>query len=121
VNDPSQPLHNAKHELYALARAAGKTGAEAYREAGYSDDKTGANAGKLTKNHLIMARMDWLKRQTATARVLTQSRKREICADIAEDPNARHGDRIAAIKADNEMAGDNADPTLVITITKAWS
>ncbi len=120
MSDPSKPLHNAKHESFALARASGKTGAESYREAGYSVDKTGANAGKLTKNNQIAARVTWLKAQTAASAVLTQGRKRELLAKIAEDPKARDGDRINAIKADNELSGDGTDTSLVLTITRVW-
>ena len=120
MTDPSKPLINTRHEVFAVARASGKTGAESYRGAGYSLDKTGANAGKLTKNYQISARVDWLKAQTASAAVLTQIRKREILAVIAEDTKAKDSDRIAAIRADNDLSPDSADNKLVITINRLW-
>ena len=64
--------------------------------------------------------MDWLKTQTAASAVMTQVRKRELLAAIAENPEARNGDRIKAIKADNKLSGEGGDRSLVITIARAW-
>jgi hypothetical protein len=102
------PLQNTKHESFALGRASGKSSVQSYREAGYAGDKSGANAGKLTRNDQISARVDWLKTQTAASAVMTQVRKRELLAAIAENPEARDVDRINAIKADNELSGEGA-------------
>jgi hypothetical protein len=118
--NPSKPLHNTKHESFALARASGKSSVQSYREAGYAGDKSGANAGKLTRIDRISARVDWLKTQTAASAVMTQVRKRELLAAIAENPEARDGDRINAIKADNKLSGEGGDRSLVITIARVW-
>ena len=120
VPNPSQPLHNARHESFALAVVAGKPGAEAYRDSGYANDKTGANAKRLTNNDQIKARIAWLKAQTATSTVLSQIHKRELLAAIARDPQARASDRIAAIREDNHMSGDGGDQALEIRIVTVW-
>ena len=121
VVDASQPLRKPRWEAFALARAAGNSGAESYRLAGYAEDPCGANGSRLTCNDQIIARTDWLKAQTATAGVMTAIEKRQMLAAIVRDSQARESDRIAAIREDNNMAGDGGGQGMTITITKAWS
>ena len=40
--------------------------------------------------------------------ILSRQRKREILGEIAEDRDAKHGERVMAIKTDNQMTGDDA-------------
>lgn len=106
--DPSQPLQNARHELFAQAWAKGGSGSDAYAEAGYDAKNAESNATRLMGNDGIKARRDWLQSQAATGTVLTIQRKREILREIAED-GEKDCDRINAIKADDNLAGDGAE------------
>jgi hypothetical protein len=93
---------------------------EAYRLAGYTYDGTGANGGRLKCNDQIKARTAWLKAQTAAAGVMTAIEKRQMLAAIVRDPQAWASDRIAAIREDNNMAGDGGGQAMTITINRAW-
>lgn len=79
--------------------------AEAYRRAGYVDDRR--HASRLATNGGIQERVAWLKEQAAGAAVLTLIERREILAEIARDRTARPADRIAAVKVDTDLAGDS--------------
>ena len=105
--DPSKPLANSRHEAFALAWAKDKSAAEALRAAGYADQP--ANAKRMTNNDQIKARKEWLQRQTATKMTMDEAEKREILAGIARSPDERATDRIAAIRADNDLAGEGSE------------
>jgi len=114
--DPSQPLANARHEEFAKAWAKGSSAAESLRAAGYAD--VPANAKRMTNNDQIKARKAWLQRQTATASTMEGAEKREILANIARNPKERASDRIAAIRADNDLAGDGSHAKSDDALTK---
>mgnify|MGYP000874315646 CR=1 FL=1 len=108
MNDPSRPLENARHELFAQAVARGLSDSEAYREAGYKGEEPNKRSSEIRANPGISERVEWLQKQGATATVLTIQRKREILFKIAEG-GEKDSDRISAIKADNDLAGDGAE------------
>lgn len=106
MNDPSQPLANARHERFACELAKGCSQDEAYINAGYS-----ANRGNATRllnaKDSVRKRVEWIKKQAAAGDVLTIAEKRRICADIAR--GGEHRDRLAAIKVDNDLASEGAE------------
>jgi len=56
-------LDNPKHEKFALAMAKGQSAGEAYVAAGYAAGHAAVNAGRLTKNDNIQARIRELRTQ----------------------------------------------------------
>ena len=61
----SQPLRNAKHEIYCRQRSLLRSKIEAYRAAGFasvSDDAARGNAGKLERRADVQARIAYLSR-----------------------------------------------------------
>ena len=120
MNDPGKPLSNTRRESFVLAWASGDSAAEAYRKAGYGAKDANAKASRLPANGTISARITWLLLQSASDSTLTLREKRGILATIARDPLREARDRIAAVKADNDLGGDWEDAKLVITITRAW-
>lgn len=105
----SEPLKNARHEAFALAWAKGGTATDAARVAGYSVARARFTGRDLATNRHVVARKEWLQRQTATASTLTAVEKREILATIARNAQERASDRIAAIRGDNDLSGDGAE------------
>ena len=57
-------------------------------------------------NDSIAARVEELRAMSATAATLTMQQRREIAAAIARDTTARASDRLAAIVADAQLAGE---------------
>lgn len=114
--DPSKPLANSRHEEFAKAWAKGSSAAESLRAAGYAD--VPANAKRMTNNDQIKARKEWLQRQMATAATMEGAEKREILASIARNPAERASDRIAAIRADNDLAGEGSQAKSDDALTK---
>jgi hypothetical protein len=106
-HDPSTPLANSRHESFALAWAKGSSAADSLRAAGYADIP--ANAHRMTKNDAIRKRKEWLQSQTATGATMSGAEKREILAVIARNPTERASDRIAAVRADNDLAGEGSE------------
>ena len=107
MTDPSKPLINARHEAFAVALAAGNSLTEAYRQSGYAPGSAHSNAGRLMTNDGIKARVQWLQTQTATASTLTKLEKREKLASITR--GGTNLEAIAAIKVDNDLAGDGSE------------
>jgi len=61
--DPSLPLANSRHELYAQGRAKGLTAEQSHAEAGYKPNRS--NAARLNANDSIKARIQWLSQGAA--------------------------------------------------------
>ena len=128
--DPSKPLSNARHEAFAVSRAAGASISEAYRKSGYAPDSANSNAPRLMANDGIKGRIIWLQTQTATTATLTTTEKREWIARlvrcrlallpddsdlIVEIAPTEHGkrrkvhDKLRGIQVDNDLAGDGSE------------
>ncbi len=93
MTDGSQPLPDNQHERFAQKLAFGDCSiTEAYTRAGYIGD--GKKASRAAKNGEIIARVEWLKKQTEKANVLSAIEKREFCALAVRTPigeiNERH-------------------------------
>lgn len=116
TENASEPLANARHERFAVMVASGNvTVAEAYRcavsERG-STKTSWENGCKLAAK--VAPRIEWMKREVAKRfkceaekAILNMAEKRRICAEIARTGENR--DRLAAIKVDNDLAGDGAE------------
>ena len=90
----------------------GMTDGECYGTAFQSCKESSAPAAacRLLKNVKIRAEIKRLQDKTETHRTATRSRKRQILNKIMEGKitDKTVPGRIAAVKADNEMTGDNA-------------
>lgn len=78
-------LPNPKHEAFAQAIASGKTGADAYRQAGYSvrtDDAGRANASRLLANDSVASRVRELQAVSAEEAVVSAVALSEQLEDI---------------------------------------
>lgn len=90
----------------------GSSFVEAYREA-YTNNSlnkgvAAVNASRLAALPKVAEYMDAVKARRTKETELTRSRKRQILGGIALDVRAPDSSRIMAIRADNEMTGDNA-------------
>lgn len=107
MTDPSRPLINARHEAFAVALAAANSVTEAYRQSGYAPGSAHKNASRLMANDGIKARFQWLQTQTASGSTVTKMEKRERLATIIR--KGSNLESIAAIKVDNDLAGDGSE------------
>lgn len=78
----------------------------AAREAGYSAHSAPSSGSRLAKNDKVAQYIQHLREESSNRATLSRQRKRELLAMIAE--GVLPGDRLGAIKVDNQMAGDDA-------------
>ena len=128
-NDPSKPLPDARHEAFAAHYAVNGNAAQAWLASGGDNPGTADVQGsKWIKRGGIPARIEWLKaeaerklRKKADKEqapvLLTLMRKRTILAQIAE-LGGKDADRIAAIKADNDLAGEGSEAKAADTLAE---
>lgn len=84
----AKPLSNPRHEIFAQARFAGDTAADAYRKA-YpkfkgKDITLWPAASRLDADCKVSARLAYLQAKAASAKVLTKQRALEILTEQAE-------------------------------------
>ena len=102
-------LDNPKWELFAQARAEGKSSAEAYRLAGYNDNDS--NAARLNGNERVSARIMELledgaqKTVTTVASIITELEEAREVAKTVEQPASM----VAASMGKAKVAGLLAD------------
>lgn len=106
----------AKQEAFAQAIADGKNQSDAYRSA-YNAGKMKAetvqnSAYKLVLNGEVTARVKELKQELANKSLWTREQSVAVLAGVVEAMDAKHGDKISAVKVLNDMQGFNA-PTKV--------
>lgn len=120
-----------KQLAYALARIEGKNQGEAIRIAREAIGSKGrpnlatlhVEASRMESHRKVRAYIDEARQEQRLQTLLTRDKKRMILGGIAQDRRAPHQARIMAVRADNEMTGDNA-PVRVegeITLHAAWS
>lgn len=128
--DHSQPLHNPRHETFALTWASGKSLGEAYITAGYSSKDPHTKGSRMAENDGIVARKKWIQEQAVTKTVLSLTEKREFIARLVRSQMAitpddsdlwqeisvtdngtkrKLGDKLRAIALDNDLAGDGSE------------
>lgn len=91
--EPSNPLRDSRHEAFAKLVAGGLSARDAYVQAGYKPDAK--NAGRLARHPKVKARIEFLKRSSATQMVV---RVAEAGARRAE----AEAERVIADKASRE-------------------
>lgn len=69
--EPSNPLRDSRHEAFAKLVAGGLSARDAYVQAGYKPDAK--NAGRLARHPKVKARIEFLKRSSATQMVVRAS------------------------------------------------
>lgn len=115
----NEPLKNQRHEAFARHYAEhGNASAAWVHATGGKRTHADGNASRWTKNASIVARVAWLKTEAERVAqemaaeeirptVMAMAEKRLILAEIAR--GGKDNDRIAAIKADNDLAGEGAE------------
>ena len=106
----------AKQEAFAQAIADGKNQSDAYRTA-YNAGKMKAetvqnSAYKLVMNGEVTARVKELREELANKSLWTREQSVAVLAGVVAAMDAKHGDKISAVKVLNDMQGFNA-PTKV--------
>lgn len=148
MNDPSEPLKNARQERFACEVAKGAKLTAAFRLAGFKGDRR--EASLLGQNPNIQARVLWLKKEAAKSDVLTIAEKREFLARVLRTPlgevskdsdlcqewsetvtkdggseRIKMPDKLAAIKLDNDLAEDGAEASaaraISVMVRRAWA
>jgi phage terminase small subunit len=98
---------NWRQEQFCELIVAGKSGTDAWLEAGYkvSREVARTNAAESLANPRIEARIAELRAPVTKKLLLTRERKREILREIAEDVTSPKVDRLRALAEDNRMEG----------------
>lgn len=90
VYDGSTPLTDSQHEAFAQAifeQGLNKNISDAYKAAGYkvnSTESASACGCRLLNNAKVSARIEWLKKQVASAKILTKIEALEILSERAK-------------------------------------
>ena len=79
-------LNNARHEKFAQGVALGKTIAEAYRKAGFSEKGAGQGGERLLKNVEVSNRIAELKAEAAKTEAITRDEIIQFLADVVKTP-----------------------------------
>lgn len=102
----------AKQEAFAQAIADGLNQADAYRSAynaGAMKAETIQNkASLLMKKGEVGARVALLRKELADKSLWTREQSIAVLSGVVGDMEARHGDKISAVKVLNDMQGFNA-------------
>jgi phage terminase small subunit len=80
---------NQRQELFCQGLFKGKSGTQAYIDAGYSPKNAASGAVQLSRNPKVQARLKELNDLAVTARVATVSQRKERLSEII---NARYSD-----------------------------
>lgn len=126
--DGSKPLENPRYERFACELAKGSSQYVAYHEAGFTPNR--GNATRLNANESVKARVAWIKEQSAVETILTIQEKRKFLAKVVRTPignvdqdsdlcqefaktadsiRFKMPDKLAAIRLDNDLAGDGSE------------
>jgi len=102
----------AKQEAFAQAIADGMNQSDAYRsayDAGAMKAETIQNkASLLMKKGEVGARVASLRKELADKSLWTREQSIAVLSGVVGDVEARHGDKISAVKVLNDMQGFNA-------------
>jgi len=106
----------AKQEAFAQAIASGLNQSDAYRSA-YSagkmkDNSINVNASKMASDAKVALRVATLREELANKSLWTREQSVAVLAGVVGDVEARHGDKISAVKVLNDMQGFNAPTKL---------
>jgi hypothetical protein len=104
-------LKNARHEQFAQCVVSGMTNIDSYRAVypkslNWKYDSVACRAHDLIKDPRIIARIQELHEQAASAAVLTRQARMELLTNIAMDETQHTRSRLNAIDILNKMDGD---------------
>ena len=102
----------SKQEAFAQAIASGLNQSDAYRSA-YSAAAMKAEtvqkrASELMGNGVVAGRVKELREELANKSLWTREQSVAVLSQVVTDAEARHGDKISAVKVLNDMQGFNA-------------
>lgn len=108
----------AKQEAFAQAIASGLNQSDAYRSA-YSAGKTkpdvvNVKASQLAADGKVTVRVAELREELANKSLWTREQSVAVLAGVVGDVEARHNDKISAVKVLNDMQGFNAPTKLEV-------
>jgi hypothetical protein len=102
----------AKQEAFAQAIAGGLNQSDAYRSAYSISKATPASvnqlASKLAADVKVSSRVKELQAELANKSLWTREQSVAVLSAVVGDMEARHGDKISAVKVLNDMQGFNA-------------
>lgn len=102
----------AKQEAFARAISSGASQADAYRAA-YNAHEMKAEtihkrASELMGKGAVAGRVAQLREELAAKSLWTREQSVAVLSAVVSDMEARHGDKISAVKVLNDMQGFNA-------------
>ena len=102
----------AKQEAFAQAIADGKNQSDAYRAA-YSagkmkDNSINVNASKMAADAKVKLRIKELRDELANKSLWTREQSVAVLSEVVSAMDAKHSDKISAVKVLNDMQGFNA-------------
>ena len=102
----------AKQEAFVQAIAGGMNQSDAYRSAynagKMKDGSINVNASKLAADAKVALRIAELREELANKSLWTREQSVAVLAGVVEACDAKHGDKISAVKVLNDMQGFNA-------------
>ena len=108
----------AKQEAFAQAIASGLNQSDAYRSAYSISKATPASvnqlASKLAASVKVSSRVKELQAELANKSLWTREQSIAVLSEVVGDREARHGDKISAVKVLNDMQGFNAPTKLEV-------
>ncbi len=128
--DPSQPLTagQGRYEYVVQDQYAHpeKPMQQSVVEAGYSPASARTQASRMLRNAEFAQRLDWLRKQTANANILTVTERKTILSQMGKDTELPPTARIRALRELNGMEGirggkpgdGNASPPIVLHLSK---
>jgi len=111
----------AKQEAFAQAIADGKNQSDAYRAA-YSagnmkPEVINVKASQLAADGKVKVRVNELKEALANKSLWTREQSVAVLAEVVGSRDAKHSDKISAVKVLNDMQGFNAPEKLELSGT----
>lgn len=102
----------AKQEAFSQAIADGKNQSDAYRAAyntaKMKDNSINVNASKMAADAKVALRIKELKEALANKSLWTREQSVAVLAEVVGAMDAKHSDKISAVKVLNDMQGFNA-------------
>lgn len=125
--DPSQPLKSTLQEKYIWNLVSGMTQAEAYRQAGYSENGANALASRLIANDGVKARLRYIQAKIAENAKVTQEGQSKKLANVQALclANGEHSTYVKACEVQNRLYGldkqviEQTDAQRQLTATQA--
>lgn len=111
----------AKQEAFAQAIADGKNQSDAYRTAysagGMKPESVQQSACRLMGDLKVAARVKELREALANKALWTREQSVAVLAEVVAAMDAKHSDKISAVKVLNDMQGFNAPEKLELSGT----